>query len=340
MDNNNFTFKVGQVAEARTFESGYRGAWFRCKIIEVCRKKGNERYAVEYFDFPDENIERMALYRKPGKSKDPKLMLRPCFPPVYHENELPDISTISEVAVIVNDVWKVGDLVDWWSDNCYWSGRLVEILGNEKFRLKLFPPPVGEGLSYDASCKDLRPSLDWSPEHGWTVPIPKGSKDCRSCAWLFKPVNQGGFKNLTAHAVDERGKDCKAAFASHISASYLPPLDGSEPEAKGPTAYMKTQQLENKDLTDSGDPLVEVAEDTEGKDSQNDNGPSKKMKTDGSISLNSMCSDTIEAAILDLEELVNRVKWIKDILEFGIPLPNSVRPSWKFLEHRASSLPK
>lgn len=32
-------------------------------------------------------------------------------------------------------------------------------------------PPWGEGKSYEAFSKDLRPSLDWSPEHGWTVPI-------------------------------------------------------------------------------------------------------------------------------------------------------------------------
>ena len=40
-------------------------------------------------------------------------------------------------------------------------------------QIELFPPPDGEGLSYEISCKDLRPSLDWSPENGWTMPIPK-----------------------------------------------------------------------------------------------------------------------------------------------------------------------
>lgn len=31
---------------------------------------------------------------------------------------------------------------------------------------------MGEGLTYEALCKDLRPSLDWTPEYGWMVPIP------------------------------------------------------------------------------------------------------------------------------------------------------------------------
>ncbi|XP_020533259.1 uncharacterized protein LOC105629694 isoform X2 [Jatropha curcas] len=365
MDGKKIPFKVGQIAEARTFDPGFRGAWFRCKIKEVSWKKRDVRYALEYFDFPDEKVEWTHLYRKTGKSKGAKLVLRPSFPPVYRESQLPDITASSDVVVIVNDAWKVGDLVDWWSDDCYWSGRISEKIGNEKFRIKLFPPPAGEGLSYDASCKDLRPSLDWTPEHGWTVPKPMvphlnhcsfhGSEDCNPCARLVKPVNQA-FKNLTANSVDEGEKDLNTALSSHTSASHLQPPDVSEQEAKDPAVYMETQTLEIKDLRNSGsgktscsdsvstlqigDASTEVAGDIEGKNSHYDSGPPKKMKTDGSISLNSMCSDTIDAKLLDLEELVNRVKWIKDIFEFGLPLPNSVRPSWKFVEHRASSLPK
>ncbi|GFY90950.1 hypothetical protein Acr_07g0011460 [Actinidia rufa] len=40
------------------------------------------------------------------------------------------------------------------------------------------------------------------------------------------------------------------------------------------------------------------------------------------------------------KELVNRVKWLKGILEFGVPLSNAGRPPWRFWEHRASSTPK
>ncbi|KAF2290221.1 hypothetical protein GH714_004157 [Hevea brasiliensis] len=222
-----------------------------------------------------DNVDK--LYQKPGKSKGAKLMLRPQFPPIYRESEMPNISTISEVVVIRNDVWKVGDLVDWLSDSCYWSGRLIEVLEHDKFR---------------------------------------GNEDCHSCARLVKPLNQGGFVDLTAHTVDEGRNKHNTEFSSHTSASCIPPPERSE------------------------DASAEVTRDNVGKDCHDDNSPSKKLRTDSSISLNSMCSDTIEAAILDLEELVNRVKWIKNILEFGMPFPNSVQPSWKFLEHRSSSLPK
>ena len=58
-------------------------------------------------------IEWSKLYQKPSKSKEAKsqLMLRPHFPPIYRESEIPD--AISEVVVIVLNVWKVGHLVDW-----------------------------------------------------------------------------------------------------------------------------------------------------------------------------------------------------------------------------------
>lgn len=38
------------------------------------------------------------------------------------------------------------------------------------FQIELPPPPMGEGLSYEAIRNELRPSLDWTPEYGWTVP--------------------------------------------------------------------------------------------------------------------------------------------------------------------------
>ena len=40
-------------------------------------------------------------------------------------------------------------------------------------QVELLPPPLGEGKSYQASFCDLRPSLDWSVEDGWTVPTSK-----------------------------------------------------------------------------------------------------------------------------------------------------------------------
>ncbi|KAI3964664.1 hypothetical protein MKX01_020481, partial [Papaver californicum] len=50
--------------------------------------------------------------------------------------------------------------------------------------------------------------------------------------------------------------------------------------------------------------------------------------------LNSTFFDTIEASIMDLEELVNKVKWLKGALDYGADFSNAMKPSWKFLETR------
>ncbi|KAG2722125.1 hypothetical protein I3760_02G115700 [Carya illinoinensis] len=186
-------FEVGQMTESRSFMKGFRGAWFQCKIKEIGLRKGQMGHQLEYVDFPDERIKWTQLYQKPGKSRELKkqLMVRPQFPRIYRESQMPDVSTILEVAVIVVDSWQVGNLVDWWTDGCYWSGRVVELLGDNKVKVELFPPPMGEGQSYEALCKDLRPSLDWTPECGWTVPIPLENGNVHSCARIIKPFNQG-----------------------------------------------------------------------------------------------------------------------------------------------------
>ena len=61
-------------------------------------------------------------------------MVRPCFPTIYRESQIPDMNAISEDVVIVADVWKVGDLVDWFPDT-YWSGKIVKLLRNGKVKV-------------------------------------------------------------------------------------------------------------------------------------------------------------------------------------------------------------
>lgn len=183
----------------------------------------------------------------------------------------------------------------------------------------------------------------------------------------------GGLQKSIAHSIDEVRKDAQTtaegspdfnvSFSSHVSASSLPPIDRSERLAKrpfSPIACQEIRRLEKNmglDVVDAGngkssysdsvssshvrDAMAEMAGTAAEKDSCQNSGSSKKARNDGSIPLNSLCSDTLEAAILDLEELVNRVKWIKGILQMGNNPPlNTLRPSWKFLEHHSSSLPK
>lgn len=152
------------------------------------------------------------------------------------------------------------------------------------------------------------------------------------------------------------------SFLSPISTNTLPPVDKSkQPIAKEPTRQplsiiaIPTEEvhrpqpradLDRKDSATGKTGLsqrienVEEARNSSGEDQYYSNGSAKKIRTGGNISLNSMRSDTIEAPIIDLEELVNKVKWLKGILESGVPFPNARRPPWKFVEHHGSSAPE
>ncbi|KAI7739529.1 hypothetical protein M8C21_018044 [Ambrosia artemisiifolia] len=42
-------FEVGQLAEMKSFQKGYRSAWFRCKIKDIDLKE--EKILPDYYDF-------------------------------------------------------------------------------------------------------------------------------------------------------------------------------------------------------------------------------------------------------------------------------------------------
>lgn len=65
------------------------------------------------------------------------LMLRPSFPPFYHQSQLPGSFPESDVVAIVHDTWKVGDLVDWSFDGCYWSGAITDVLEHGKVKVNV-----------------------------------------------------------------------------------------------------------------------------------------------------------------------------------------------------------
>ncbi|KAL0414387.1 UNVERIFIED_CONTAM: hypothetical protein Sradi_1640400 [Sesamum radiatum] len=331
-------FQVGELAEARSFQSGYRGAWFRCKIRDITKRKGHIGHVLEYYDFPDEKLKWTKLYQQvpplhvgKGKEKHRELMLRPCYPPIYNKNQMPQVSEVSEVAVIVDDSWKVGDLVDWWTTDCYWSGRITKLLGDDK------------------------------AEEGDTG---------RACARLIKPVNQviGGLQIMDTHnegqeteaglgladssvglsssansiAVSDEVKSTgttetqKRSFGTRVSEQVKDIQEKGVSLGCGDTHTRKTSLADSDSGRTSAEPAAEVAE----KD-LNSSSPLKKYGANGHVTLHSMRSDTFEAAILDLEDYLNKVKRLKAILHYGISSSDAPRPQWEFVEpHAASEMPK
>lgn len=218
-------FKTGQTVEARCWEDGYRRAWFRCKIKKIDRREGELIALLDYFDYPDEKWTWTDLYQEPPcqsreSEETRQLMLRPEYPPVHLKNEMSNVSLNSEVTLIVDGTWKEGDLVDWWVDNCYWSGKVTKLLCNDKAEIELMPPPLGEGSTYEVFIKDLRPSLNWSPKFGWLVPASQDSESARPYPQLLKLINQGEPRRRDGQTTT--GSSSKSSFSTRLSGHLSP----------------------------------------------------------------------------------------------------------------------
>lgn len=61
--------------------------------------------------------------------------------------------------------------------------------------------------------------------------------------------------------------------------------------------------------------------------------PTEKLKSDGDLRLNIMESESLEAAVLDLEELIVRFEWMKGMLA----PTSSEKSSWVYVDYRPSS---
>jgi hypothetical protein len=72
------------------------------------------------------------------KQRKRELMLRPCFPPFHKESELPPQNSPAEVRAVVNDKWRVGDLVDLWCDGCFWSGKVIKLHGVDSVEVSYY----------------------------------------------------------------------------------------------------------------------------------------------------------------------------------------------------------
>ncbi|CAN8302204.1 unnamed protein product [Cochlearia groenlandica] len=266
----NLPFQVDQVVEVKSFEDGYRGAWFRCKILDIFTERKELHYRLEYVDYPDETIHTTQVYQRFKGGKEKHRMIRPPYPPVCHESEFQ--GNTEEPLLVIHGSWKVGDLVDWYQDDCYWSGTIMEMKEDEAVQMELIPPPYGQGEEYKALCKDLRPSLEWSPEDGWKLPSSMDGQT-RQCAKLVSRKNE----------------------------------DACETRNVKRAKQQKTTESDTK----------------------------LELNGEGQLQLNIMESDSIEAAVYDLEELIVRIEWIKDMLS-----PDGgggSESSWKYEDHRPSS---
>ncbi|MCL7041948.1 hypothetical protein MKW94_015602 [Papaver nudicaule] len=370
-------FKIGQQVEAKSFEEGYRGAWFRCKIKDCSKKCSEPTVALDYLDFNDYKNYWINLYEinqspvgKHGESKKRHLMLRPIYPQIYNQRQMSDVCEISGTVGIVDGTWEVGDLVDWFREGCYWSARITKVLDEKNVEIQLPEPPMGEGETYKALCKDLRPSLDGSPKLGWTLPIFEVGKDLRHCVRL---IHSNSPVQVIKNAVGS--SETSSYVSSHTSAGIVHqelPVDSSGMEnlkkasslAEPPklSAHSLEREIVEKhsgnllkaqkiDISSRNNDIAETTSWSDSVSSHGDNcetvsaasredlsdssGSSMKMRKT-KTELNSTSSDVIDSSIMGLQELVYRVRWLKGVLNHDFDFSNTVKPPWRHSENQVS----
>ncbi|KAH8970218.1 hypothetical protein BDL97_02G077200 [Sphagnum fallax] len=182
LDNMEHVFEVGKEVEARFNEIGYRGAWFRCKILESRRSGEEWEYLLYYLDFTEENCTWTSACEPDPVSglanrKNIRWMIRPPMPLTLDEIQYQEWKEPGLV-VVFNKDYRVGDMVDWWHDSCFWTGRILSMnAANNKVQIALLNPPQGEGKRYWAHPKDLRPALEWTMESDWIAVKPLLAED-------------------------------------------------------------------------------------------------------------------------------------------------------------------
>uniref|UniRef100_A0A5B7B327 BAH domain-containing protein n=1 Tax=Davidia involucrata TaxID=16924 RepID=A0A5B7B327_DAVIN len=142
-------FKVNEKIELLCQDSGIRGCWFRCTVLEVSRRQ----MKVQYDDVKDEdgcgNLEewvptfRLAMPDKLGMRCSGRPTIRPACP--SHGQ--------------IDLAFEVGTPLDvWWSDG-WWEGIVTGISNHGDESLQIYIP--SENLFLNIHKKNLRVSRDW-----------------------------------------------------------------------------------------------------------------------------------------------------------------------------------
>lgn len=151
----NSVFKVDEKIELLCQDSGIRGCWFRCTVLQVSRR----HLKVQYDDLKDEdgggNLEewvsalRSAMPDKLGMRCSGRPTLRPARARLM-ENETTAASA-----------FEVGSPVDaWWSDG-WWEGVVTGIGDSDSGDRDIQVYVPSEALFLELHRKDIRVSKDW-----------------------------------------------------------------------------------------------------------------------------------------------------------------------------------
>ncbi|XP_027171117.1 uncharacterized protein LOC113770746 [Coffea eugenioides] len=141
-------FNVNDKIEFLCQDSGIRGCWFRCTVLEISRRQ----MRIQYDDIEDEDgcgylEEWIPAFRLATPDKfGMRYPGRPTIRPAVTSNQM-------------DDVFKVGAPVDaWWSDG-WWEGVVTGNYNSGKGSYQVYIP--SENLVLNIDKKKLRISRDW-----------------------------------------------------------------------------------------------------------------------------------------------------------------------------------
>ncbi|VAH68663.1 unnamed protein product [Triticum turgidum subsp. durum] len=283
-------FKVGDAVETRSYNVGYRGAWFRCKITDMCIRSGHMECQVEYIDYPDERRKWNRLFKIPPKCRNQKasqnreIMLRPPFPRWCWENDIAELGPQTDVVAVVSSRWKVGDLIDWWYTDCFWTGKITELMSDDKVKIICPEIPLGEGGCWVADPKDLRPALDWSLEKGWSAPLSQENGECWHTARLIAG-NQDTLSSSSDEEDIEQSCDGNKVLQRCLNGSFdsLEQEIGKCLNGASDTPKELVDQDVKQPANTNGRCCLESQTDSEGE-------PQKCMNEEPGVSLEAICS--------------------------------------------------
>ncbi|CAM8911937.1 unnamed protein product [Rhodiola kirilowii] len=143
-------FRIGQRIEVLSQDSGIRGSWHRCVILEVDE---NKRLKVEYEDLvdaEDENIKLQEWIVGPRRARSDELQMR-C------RGRLTIRPTSSSFPT--HHDWVIGSSVDVCLWDAWWEGVVTKVHYPHNNSLQVYFP--GERFEVTVETKDVRVSRDW-----------------------------------------------------------------------------------------------------------------------------------------------------------------------------------
>ncbi|KQK04410.1 hypothetical protein BRADI_2g13380v3 [Brachypodium distachyon] len=244
-------------------------------------------------------------------------------------------------------LWKVGDLVDWWYTGCFWTGKITELLGDDKFKengecwytARLITQNPDAGSS--SSDEDIEQPYD-------------GKEEVHKCLnGAFHTPEKEIQKCLTgASDAPEEMVDSDVKLPANSCCMKIPAHNKEEPQ--------KCINKESGTSMEAIDSKVELAhENSECCINKQADCPSSPMTNSGKSTNIFLTNDQLRTVsfkkhktstepelphivgglMLEQEKVANKIRLAEDLLLSMSSAPQNAppMPSWKFLENNPSA---